>query len=596
MKAFFALMFISFSALAQNSSPVLDPNKYTVCAITINSDDEKKVFQSQVAKHSSKFNPVVELTDLGGKDWFKKSCESGIKCDQLVISGHFAGDFFSEDEDSDKKLTLKEMEEASCNKSCDGILKNPLEVFLFGCNTLSNKNEDSRTPAQYLQVLLRDGIPLARAEMVVESRYGNVGDSHKGSMQRVFSGDKKQIYGFDSIGPSGRNVKGFLNNYFAQISAPKRLELIESKRLMEKVDLTNKVLATSLKSTAFTQCPSVDGDDPITKNLCALQDKKLSIEKKLDLIHGLLGQENYLSYLPAINNFFKDNNPDFFNEAQKKELALISENQVIKGQLQGLIDITKSLGLKSEWLSFARNLGFITAKEQEAVMQAAIIKTFETKMTDDMSNIICSLESKAIQNIKITYDDIKNKNFGSAEVNAFSCLGIRDDKITSQVQRQIQLAKSKDTKIDLLNYLVYDSGAQEVDKATLNSARSILAMPLEEDYSIAVELFANFAPEDAPFRQRLGTLIVSKSEEAKQTAIYAHKTMGSTDSKTVGQILGILKSTKDEYTAGSAVNFITESKVNSSEMIKGIEEGLKNPHLSSRDRDSLNQYLNSLKK
>lgn len=596
MKAFFALMFISFSALAQNSSPVLDPNKYTVCAITINSDDEKKVFQSQVAKHSSKFNPVVELTDLGGKDWFKKSCESGIKCDQLVISGHFAGEFFSEDQDSDKKLTLKEMEEASCNKSCDGILKNPLEVFLFGCNTLSNKDEDSRTPAQYLQVLLRDGIPLARAEMVVESRYGNVGDSHKGSMQRVFSGDKKQIYGFDSIGPSGKNVKGFLNNYFTQVSAPKRLELIESKRLMEKVDLTNKILATSLKSTAFTQCPSVDGDDPVTKNLCALQDKKLSIEKRLDLIHGLLGQENYLSYLPAINNFFKDNNPDHFNEAQKKELALISENTVIKGQIQGLVDSTKSLGLKSEWLTFSRNLGFITAKEEEAVMHAAVKKTFETKMTDDVSNIICGLESKALQNINITFDDIKSKSFGSAEVNAFSCLGVKDDKITYQIQRQIQLTKSKDAKIDMLNYLVYDSGVQEVDKATLNSARSLLASPTEDDYSIAVELFANFAPEDVPFKQRLGTLIVSKSEEAKQTAIYAHKTIKTEDPKIVGQILSILKTTKDEYTAASASNFITSSKAKGPEVIKAIEEGLKNPHLTSGDRTYLTQHLEMLKK
>lgn len=98
MLKYLSLFILSFSAFAQDSSPKLDPNKYTICAITINSDDEKKVFQNYTSKHPAKFNPVVELTTLGDQsNWFKKACESGIKCDQLIISGHFAGSFFSEE-------------------------------------------------------------------------------------------------------------------------------------------------------------------------------------------------------------------------------------------------------------------------------------------------------------------------------------------------------------------------------------------------------------------------------------------------------------------------------------------------------------------
>jgi hypothetical protein len=142
-------------------SPVIDENKFTICAITINSTEEKKIFQEQAAKYPKKFNPVVELTEMGGNDWFANACKSGIRCDQLVISGHFAGDFFSDT--NNKRLSLEELEKASCSKTCESILNQPYEVFLFGCNTLSTKDDDHRTPAQYLQVLLNDGIPLARA-------------------------------------------------------------------------------------------------------------------------------------------------------------------------------------------------------------------------------------------------------------------------------------------------------------------------------------------------------------------------------------------------------------------------------------------------
>jgi hypothetical protein len=225
------------------TSPKIDPNKFTICAITINSDEEKKIFQAQVAKNASKFNPIVELTDMGDdNNWFKKACESKIKCDQLVISGHFGGVFFSDNPEQNKKLSLTELESAGCSKSCEGILNDPYEVFLLGCNTLAGKELDHRTPAQYLQVLLNDGFSVSQAELVVQARYGAVGDANKGSMQRAFAGAKKNIYGFDSIGPSGKTIKPFLTNYFSKITLPDHLAKMQSQRLINVVQNTKLIL------------------------------------------------------------------------------------------------------------------------------------------------------------------------------------------------------------------------------------------------------------------------------------------------------------------------------------------------------------------
>ena len=84
--------------------------KYTVCAATINSPDERNVYMSRLPKKDFRF---VELTDFKkpenlpdspndfedyDEDWFTEACRQArigkLKCDVLVVSGHFAGTSF----------------------------------------------------------------------------------------------------------------------------------------------------------------------------------------------------------------------------------------------------------------------------------------------------------------------------------------------------------------------------------------------------------------------------------------------------------------------------------------------------------------------
>ena len=169
-----SLIFLG-TAGADEFAPKIDPNKFTICTATINSSNEKAVFEEVAASNKERFNPIVELTDFGD-DWFKKACESQIRCDQLVISGHFGGNFFGE---SGLSLKFNELEDQSCSRTCEGIMSSPLEVFLFGCNTLATKAKDSRSPEEYLNALLTDRIPRAQADAIVESRYGITDDDNK---------------------------------------------------------------------------------------------------------------------------------------------------------------------------------------------------------------------------------------------------------------------------------------------------------------------------------------------------------------------------------------------------------------------------------
>ena len=67
----------------------------TVCTITVNSADEKNAFQRYLPAEKYRF---VELVERGRPDWLASACHTGVRCDILVISGHYDGgnEFFSD--------------------------------------------------------------------------------------------------------------------------------------------------------------------------------------------------------------------------------------------------------------------------------------------------------------------------------------------------------------------------------------------------------------------------------------------------------------------------------------------------------------------
>ncbi len=580
---FLGLLIIQF-ALAQETSPVLDPNKFTVCAITINSDDEKKIFTSQANRYPDKYNPVVELTTMGEEDWFSKACKSGIRCDQLVISGHFAGDFFG---DSGKSLRMKEMEEAGCSKTCEGIMNQPYEVFLFGCNTLAEKDADHRSPAQYLQVLLADGIPRSQAELVVQSRYGAVGDSNRSSMQRAFSGLKKQIYGFDSVGPSGKNVKGFLNNYFTKISAPAQLEKQAMKRALNQVDMGNKALAESLAPTAFTQCSSINSDDEKTKKVCGLLDTQKTTGQKLALTMELMAQEDYLLYLPTINSFMKTVDYASLSPDDQKTFDEIKKNTVIKSQLLGLIDQTNGLGLKVEWIQLAEKLGFLTEEQAQEKVTSEVAKVFEKPISDETVTQICDMDYTVKKYVNLKDSHLKMGVIKSNELTALSCLSpIRDVKLLNRVvqapqdplnpyffmeQKSIILASATE------GYVVPATFMEKVKK-DLNSTD-----PYTQESSLG--FLAQFEPENPRVMTMAKDYIIKSNNDNAllYPALDALEKAQKYDASVADLLID--KFQKEGLFPSISVQYVVKAGAKNEKTSTALGQALKNPEFSESDKE-----------
>ena len=112
-------------------------------------------------------------------------------------------------------LSLTELQSRACQEVCDGLLKKPKEVFLFGCNTTAGKTRDNRTPEEYTEVLIADGFSRSQAERVSAFRYSSIGEETQDRMRQVFP--HFRIYGFHSLAPSGKSIKRRLQGYFKSI-------------------------------------------------------------------------------------------------------------------------------------------------------------------------------------------------------------------------------------------------------------------------------------------------------------------------------------------------------------------------------------------
>src|SRR5436190_13511060 len=110
-------------------------DRKTVCTITVNSPDEKEIFRRSLPPDDFQF---VELVERGRPDWLASACRKGVRCDVLLISGHFddGTEFYSDRLETRESLPVEEMEQVACSDSCPGLFSQLREVYLFGCNTL----------------------------------------------------------------------------------------------------------------------------------------------------------------------------------------------------------------------------------------------------------------------------------------------------------------------------------------------------------------------------------------------------------------------------------------------------------------------------
>src|SRR6187399_1829066 len=161
--------------------PQAHAGKSTVCTITVNSADEKQTFRRYLPEDKYQF---VELVERGRPDWLASACRQGVRCDLLLISGHFDGmtEFYSDRLAQQESLPVSELERASCSDSCPGVFSQLKEVYLFGCNTLNAEAMRSAS-AEIARSLVRAGQSPADAERLARLLSERHGESNRDRMR-----------------------------------------------------------------------------------------------------------------------------------------------------------------------------------------------------------------------------------------------------------------------------------------------------------------------------------------------------------------------------------------------------------------------------
>src|SRR5258705_9317055 len=99
MKRFLLILLAAAAPLATGAA-----DKTTVCTITVNSSDERDAFRQHLSQDKYEF---VELVEGGRRDWLSSACRRGVRCDVLLVSGHFAGtEFYSSRFDAQATLPV----------------------------------------------------------------------------------------------------------------------------------------------------------------------------------------------------------------------------------------------------------------------------------------------------------------------------------------------------------------------------------------------------------------------------------------------------------------------------------------------------------
>jgi hypothetical protein len=259
--------------------------KSTVCTITVNSSDEKEAFRRHLPADRFEF---VELVERGRIDWLESARRKGIRCDVLIISGHYDGgdyaggnEFFSERLDTAEYLPVDEMERIACSDPDNGMFSRLKEVYLFGCNTL-NPEPLLSGRAEIARTLVQSGhapVDVERLSRALSARYA---DSSRDRMRQVFK-DVPAIYGFSSTAPLGPMAATYLDHYFQSSGA----------RDVGSGRANTRILGYFPgRSLTFTRgSTSADPDAGVRRDVCEFFDNRLSPAHRAKFVHQVLRRD-----------------------------------------------------------------------------------------------------------------------------------------------------------------------------------------------------------------------------------------------------------------------------------------------------------------
>lgn len=452
------------SGLAQSlkgftSLDQVDPAKKTVCSMTINSSEEIQAFQKHLTPKGFQF---VELV-TESPNWLEEAVNKNIRCDILVVSGHFGGSFFGHR----GRLSLEDLETQACREEAKDLLHSAKEVFLFGCNTLAGKEKDSRTPEEYRRVLIEDGFSAAQAEQVASFRYSPIGQAFHARMSQVFSGVPR-IYGYNSIGPSGKTVAPSLNRYLGSVDYGRYFDTITAEK--------NARLFTAMKGQALEQTQGVSASAGRRSARCFLADDKVATRTKLDWVASVLRDPvQRLKNLSEISSFLLRkplSRPQF--DAQLSEIQKIAFDRQLRSEMNHLItEVLKPYpAMQLQLVSIAQYFGWLTFQDARKLGGDIARSYFATEVTLETRDILCSYGEPLGD--YVTYELVQAQLRNHNALSSLMCLKPKDPKLLGALVEILQ----KDSDPSVRSQAAYALGAIKPQDSNIHQA---LVEVLQED-------------------------------------------------------------------------------------------------------------------
>ncbi len=306
-------------------------DKKTVCTITVNSPDEKEAFRRSLPADRFQF---VELVERGRPDWLASACRQGIRCDVLVISGHYDGsnEFYSDRLGSREYLPVAELERVSCGDSCSGLFSQLKEVYLFGCNTLNPEALKSGS-SEIERSFARSGHSRADSDRLSRALSARHGESSRDRMRLIFK-DVPVIYGFSSKAPLGPAAASTLDRYFQSVAVDEVGSGRASARMLERFAANSMVVASGLRDS--------DPNAPYGRDVCEFSSDHLSAAEKLDFVHQLLNRETAEVRL-------------FLDRIERYAASLSETERQAPAVVRALGEIAGDEAARTRYLEFARD-------------------------------------------------------------------------------------------------------------------------------------------------------------------------------------------------------------------------------------------------
>jgi hypothetical protein len=410
----------------------------TVCTITVNSADERESFRKHLPAGDYEF---VELVERGRPDWLEASCRKQIRCDVLVVSGHFAGsEFYSSRPEVTETLKVDEIERVQCGESC-GLFSQLKEVYLFGCDSLKPVAVKSATP-EVIRDLERGGASEADAQAQAAALSTRYAESSQELMRRMFP-NVPVIYGFASLAPYGRTSGPLLDRYFEGAASSEVGSGVVSERLLALFGPSSMTVAAGVRPGEPAWQARAES--------CLYADPRTPLAAKVALMHDALAADgaDVRMTFDRIEHFFASvgSTPDSPEVAVEK--ARLAEDAAARDRYLTLTRETSDPALRMRMIAMARRVAWLDDAGERAEVAATIVAMMARRdMGFGEVELVCGLESGAALDAELETFHVSRLPRGTAQEAARACLGSSASReavlqaLLSGDEHEVQLAQA----------------------------------------------------------------------------------------------------------------------------------------------------------